>query len=1179
MINPSESLSSPNMGATIMTREFPSRSLGSTSDLVVMAPWKPGIVHADDLISYESRLALTFRTLYEIRRTAREAGQIPLLSDPIERLEQIHSFRIRASREGMLLAVTYDHHWEPYMTALSTEAGEFLDLLLCNCEGYRLARDTRADVALWARWIRENECPSDYFYAATSLTVADLPVLSQVERIQREDSNPVASDREIAGRPSNTSVEVIAQARKNAPGATHAQALRILRVMFGLTRYYGADVSPGCPLQQDSITLLRATRKLLAEWDYRDVRDKLRVVHARQIDWFEQPLPDSKAPPENSKPADRAKVQRGLIKPFATSEKPGAITHGAILLLRITNPDVNRNDAISSLRQVPLADEASGATPADGIFRTLAFTRNGFKNIGVAEASIAALGDAFNEGAAARAGQLGDIRSFHPESWKMPAHNWPPGEKGAVPLETIDIVITLRTAAPGNSIRDPHLPAHPLHGEIQSIAARKGLDLMHVEGLGPAAPGTPGVDHLGFRDGLSQPVLDVQPHQVWTDKVEEASMLIVSTAPELAPFREGSYLAIRKIAIDADRFDTLTERAAAEAGLPKPLVRAKLMGRQDNGTPLVPHAGKNDFNYSIDPKGQLCPLQSHVRRVNPRAPGKDAPRIVRRGMSFGPPAGTEPGVVRGSLFMASCGNLAEQYEVLLRWLNGGNSSRLGSWAADPVIGPASAGDGRIFAFPHAGRVCRVPMDDAGMPVTQLVWSLYAIVTPVDFLDRLNVPVIMPATAQTPAEKGEAIVAYLDTLTGQARDDAWLAALRDPKAERLGKVDDLWAYVRTLPGSILETPLGYLVGGLDQVLEVLRDDGSRFSVKGTGERLRDTVGNIHLGFDADTPEYKREAPTINAALAAVTEQQAFADFRGATKAVLGQLLLGPVPKQIDLVGGLLEQVVAAAFPLWFGLPDNRFIAGGSQDWRNIDKRIPALPALPGDYWNTARYAFIPIPSKESERMAGIESRHLIAATEAWIASIGRSNLPGTITRQIAGNTKDYPRDEDVARVLTGTIMGAIATTLGNAARIIDTLAQTGELQRLAFDWRKLTSPDWQQAREIFGAECERLMQSRPVPELMWRTVQGGDQRLDGVLLKDGKKLILGTDSAAVAERDAGKPAYITFGMSHNTAPATPHGCPGRSMALGMILGWLAGLSDVTTIRWGGNRFVLELSRLG
>lgn len=1168
-----------------MDREFPNRSLGSTSDLVVLAPWKMGIVHADDLISYRTRLALTFRTLFEIRRTAREAGSIPLLSDPIERLEQIHSFRIRANPDGMLLAVTYDHHWEPYMRALNHEAGEFLDLLLCNCKSYVLARDTRDDVPRWASWIRDNERPSDYFYAASSLTVADLSALAQIERVQREDSNPIAADRELAGRPSQSVAEAIAQARSKAPGAVDKQAMQILSAMFRLTRFYGADVSVVDPARrEDAITLLRATQRLLSEWNFRQSRPSLMKKYARQIEWFEQ-KPESKrnagsaTAPEKTA-FDHAKVQRGLLSSFDMPTNPQSVTLGALLLLRI----VDRDAANGSLRGVKLAAENADAPPVDGNYRTLAFTRTGLTRIGVPEAAIEALGDSFLEGAAARAGQVGDIRSFHPSNWQMPARNWPPDAQGAVPIETVDIVLILRAPAPATATRDPLDTAHPLHQEILGIAKLAGLDLMHVEGLGQADPGNRGFDHLGFLDGLSQPVLENRPTQSWSDAVEPDALLIHGTSPELKLFGEGSYLAIRKIEIDAARLDTLVERAAVEAGLPQKLVRAKLMGREDDGTPLVPHMGKNDFNYAEDPKGERCPLQSHVRRVNPRNPEQPAPRIVRRGMSFGPPVGTSPGAARGSMFMATCGNLAEQYEILLRWVNGGNSTRLGSWAADPVIGPALAGDRRIFAFPHGGRVCRLPMDDAGLPVTQLAWSFYAIVTPIDFLDRLaNFTATIAADTETPEQRGKKIFAYLESLSKDSnqipealRKDAWKVALRDPGAERTGAVDDLWAYLRSRSEGVYKAPIGYLVSRLDLVLEVLRDDGSNFSVKGAGDRLSETIGNIHLGFDAHTADYKCEAKTINEALTGVPEAEAFEAIRTATIQHLGALRANPGAQRIDLVSDLLEPVVSLSFPAWFGLPDNKLIKAGSQDWRDFGNRVPSLP---GDYWNTARYAFIPTPSDETERLAKRDGPILCKAATAWVVREGRDNLPGTIAKKIGEDVKAYKDVEDVARVLTGTIMGAIATTLGNAARVIDILAEKGELQRLAFAWRLLNTRDAQTARDLFGKIVEQMIQSRPVPELMWRTVAGKGLTLDGVALTENEMLILGTDSAAVEELAAGHDAYIAFGMSPDDANRTAHGCPGRDMALGMILGWLAGLCEATTIRWGGSRFTLELAPLG
>ena len=1170
-----------------MNREFPSRSLASTSDLVVLAPWKKGVINADDLVSYQTRLKITFRAIFEIRRASREAGPIPLLSDPIERLEQIHSFRIRANRDGMLLAVTYDHHWEPYMRALWRDAGPFLDLLLINCEGYELSR--ASGVRPWAQWIRKYEVPSDYFYSATSLTVADLSALSQIERLQREDANPVAADRELAGRPSISTADTIAQARQKAPAGATDQALRILSIMFRLTRYHGANVSGGLmnPMEEDAFTLLLAARSLLAEWDSRKVKGPLRERFIKQLEWFEQDrVRTSHECPEPAKP-DLAKVQRGLLTSFEEPEDSKThITHGALLLLRITNPD----EAKDAFRTFCLASEI-GDSPTDGIFRTVAFTKTGLQRIGVPDASLNALGDAFVEGAAARAGQVGDIRSFHPSKWKLPGRNRPAGAKGLVPLETVDIIVVLRTAATGDAALKPDDTEHRLNAEIARIGKLLGLDLMYVEALRQADPKNHGVDHLGFKDGLSQPTLELLPGKLWSDTELASSLLILDNTPELEIFQNGSFLAIRRIEVDVNRFNTLTERAAVETGLPQKLVRAKLMGREDDGTPLVPHASANDFDFAEDAKGERCPLQSHVRRTNPRTPGQRAPRIMRRGMSFGPPVSDDANGLRGSMFMASCGDLAEQYEILLRWLNGGNSSRLGSWAADPVVGPALAGDRRLFAFPHAGRVCRLPMDDAGLPVTQLSWSIYAVVTPIDFLDRLDKPNNQQpetsAKAIDPVEEGKNIVEHILSLEASLQGDAWLAALRDPGAERTGQVDYLWAYVRSTKEKVLRIEIenkkvAYLVGSLDLVLEVLHDNGQAYSVSGAGARLEKMIGNIHLGFDAHTSKYRRESLPINTALKAIKEHQAFDLFRRITREYVDTMLSNLGAQRIDIVGDLLEPVTGLAFPDWFGIPQGNgannsehvYIPRGSQDWRDITKRKPTFP---GDYWNIARYAFIPTPSSESGRLGVIEGPLLCKAALDWIKATGRKGLPGTVAAAIGKDTVAYPNDTDVARVLTGVLLGAVATTLGNGARVIDALAQTGDLQRLALDWRANGSREHADASKLFGKNLHSLMQSRPVPELMWRTVQGSNRKLNNVDLEVGARLILGTDSASVEEKQAGSEAYVSFGMAAS-GEQPPHGCPARSMALGMLLGWLAGLSEAATIKPSGAPFVLDLSPL-
>jgi hypothetical protein len=98
----------------------------------------------------------------------------------------------------------------------------------------------------------------------------------------------------------------------------------------------------------------------------------------------------------------------------------------------------------------------------------------------------------------------------------------------------------------------------------------------------------------------------------------------------------------------------------------------------------------------------------------------------------------------------------------------------------------------------------------------------------------------------------------------------------------------------------------------------------------------------------------------------------------------------------------------------------------------------------------------------------------------------------------------------------------------------------------------------------------------VPELLWRVVERDGLALGDVPLMANDLLILGIDSASAEERaTATGGAHIAFGRTAER-PDPPHGCPGREMALGMILGWLAGLADAATVRSGGAPFLLDLS---
>jgi hypothetical protein len=159
-------------------------------------------------------------------------------------------------------------------------------------------------------------------------------------------------------------------------------------------------------------------------------------------------------------------------------------------------------------------------------------------------------------------------------------------------------------------------------------------------------------------------------------------------------------------------------------------IKAKIMGRRTDGTPLVkaPGMNNNDFDFRSDGNGLQCPHRSHIRRANPRGPLPlpPPPRIVRRGMSFGPPAGPEPdNKPRGIVFMAYNASIAEQFEVIQRWLTGGNSSGLSSSQDDPLLGVPEIGQRRTYRYVNEGKVMRVDLGEK--PLVEIEWGLYAFV--------------------------------------------------------------------------------------------------------------------------------------------------------------------------------------------------------------------------------------------------------------------------------------------------------------------------------------------------------------------------------------------------------------------------------------------------------------------
>lgn len=253
--------------------------------------------------------------------------------------------------------------------------------------------------------------------------------------------------------------------------------------------------------------------------------------------------------------------------------------------------------------------------------------------------------------------------------------------------------------------------------------------------------------HFGYVDGLSkisiswenrspQPPLQSFKHFVlgYGDSDVQSFPMSNQLADEI---RDSSYVILRWIYQDVALFNRYLSRAASESfpdlehTYAVEFIAAKLMGRWRDGTPLTlspnePNAQQAlaEFDYSDDVNGFKCPFSSHIRVVNPRdqpldpiAAFQGTPKLLRRGMSYGPELAGEidDGIDRGIIGMFICSNIRFQFYTLMKWMNHNTFSPVfnGDWKAqDGITGnrltvggsstfkiPTAGGDRRLFGLP------------------------------------------------------------------------------------------------------------------------------------------------------------------------------------------------------------------------------------------------------------------------------------------------------------------------------------------------------------------------------------------------------------------------------------------------------------------------------------------------
>lgn len=1248
-----------------------SRTLGGTSDLTLLAPIKPGLAPSLETITYKSRIKRLLKTLNSGRVSSQEYSLVRAFSDAVERVGKIHSVRVAiVEPDQLLLSVTFDGNLETYLRVLWQKVGTLLDIIFCNTEDYVSAWDNRYDD--WAAWVRRVQIETDFFFGTPGLTVDDVQYLRNEELLRRR--RPDGSQAELLATQLLAVQQTVKSAEQktweaisgNNPAVTGElgrQGLRALAMFYRLSAVFLPDTADGHFLH-------RAARDILLEFVLLAEQSKLdevivigRLRFDEQLRWLLRPVTPStqrKDPPALPlavpMPDDRTQVQAGILQAY-----PESLNHGCLLLIAFDDRLAAAGFLDAMVNAITSEDAEYSALNTS---LNLAFTADGLRWLGLSPDQLDAFPMEFREGMEARASVLGDVRINHPRRWQLPRRNMELNASGTlkasvnapqIELSAVHAVVQIRMAGMPISTGSELRAADPLTAHVAKLLApHPGVKLMSVQPLFRNRVGNQTREHFGFVDGLSQPVLDPKQNGMLYNhnQIHLGELLWgydhqAETAPhpdkapheaagqklrdQLSWLKNGSFLVIRKLKQDVAAFNAVAEAAAAATGLTVDLIKNKMMGRNLDGTAPVPTpAGQpNDFDFLRETApGAQCPFHSHIRRSNPRMkddenlaplapPGKRTPRIMRRGMSYG--ARFDPSDAqgegssaadRGLVFMAYNASIAEQFEVIQRWISGSNSSGGFSGHSDPLMGVPVTGQQRYFRFEEAGKSYQIALDGypqrPGEPTAfvRLQWGAYLFTPSIRVVKKIAL-IARDAAAKAPKapwsiadgwRQIQVLFATERTHGTEAAAEAWKAALEDPEAQRNFESASIWAAVRAHCAGVLRTPYGILVADRHHIDEVLLDEKGLYSVSGYHDRMTQSIGEIYLGLDDQGPgcPYREQATPVNAAISALSRQATFDTARTATTVALKTLIgaevmlahaMGSASNaqwELNLdVKEVVDRALEALCQTWFGLPKlSPEISAGSArwDWK------PGQPVLyPGHFTAPSRYFFQPRPGRSAQQFGHLYGAALRGAfcrlvkrhrddPTAQPAPTGL-NAAALLTDVIL---KACPRseaphdaaDDQAARTLIGAMMGFLPTVDGNLRLSINEWLRDGTFWSLRAAMTAMPAPDataaFASAQHLLEQPLRRAMQLRPSPELIWRTATR-HATLGDEAIRPGDKIVLALVSSTHSLLESGLPhhnadVYLVFGGQRNPSGTPTHACPGYEAAFGAMLGILYGLLE-------------------
>lgn len=238
-----------------------------------------------------------------------------------------------------------------------------------------------------------------------------------------------------------------------------------------------------------------------------------------------------------------------------------------------------------------------------------------------------------------------------------------------------------------------------------------------------------GVEHFGYVDGRSQPLLLVEDIRAemkdagiehvkdfkWDPSFGINTALVRDKAGK-SQNSYGSYFVFRKLEQNVKAFKDKEQFLGnkLDLGEDREIAGAFIVGRFEDGTPVIlsdKETGviSNNFNFKNDPNGAKCPFASHVRKTNPRGDSvklstpeskvtlkmERSHIMARRGITYGERwigMRDRPTKDVGLLFMAYQRNISEQFEFTQQsWVNDPDALRKET-GIDPVLGQVRTGE-------------------------------------------------------------------------------------------------------------------------------------------------------------------------------------------------------------------------------------------------------------------------------------------------------------------------------------------------------------------------------------------------------------------------------------------------------------------------------------------------------